>query len=323
MDPFRDGGAIGRVGQQQPVSVCYQRVLPILKGQRFMSTEQSNDPRIGACAYLLHGLLQRLDQQQPGLIAGMTDGIRGDRAAMDPESSASAAHGCQVADEALGMLQRMSAQMAQAAAPAPRASQHTVGCVQPTPDVHHMPPMHELSAQFPDAIETLRLRLRAPELSDAQDMFAAYTQDAEVARYMVWHPHASLDDTREFAASCVAQWRAGLARSYVITSAASGRFVGMLEARPRGHIVNIGYLLARNHWGQGLMVEAIQAFAAIALQLPGIFRVEATCDVENRPSARALEKSGFLLEGRLSRYTVHPNISAEPRDCLIYAVCRP
>ncbi len=46
------------------------------------------------------------------------------------------------------------------------------------------------------------------------------------------------------------------------------------------------------------MVEAIQAFTAIALRLPGTFRVEATCDVENRASARALEKkSGFELEG--------------------------
>lgn len=183
--------------------------------------------------------------------------------------------------------------------------------------------MHQVSAQFPDLMETSRLRLRAPELSDAEEMFASYTQDAGVARYMVWQPHASLDDTRGFAAACVAQWSAGPARSYAITLATSGQFVGMLEARPRGHVVNIGYLLARKHWGQGLMVEAIQAFSAIALQLPGIFRVEATCDVENRPSARALEKSGFLLEGRLARYTVHPNISAEPRDCLIYAVCRP
>lgn len=74
--------------------------------------EHSSDPRIGACVYLLHGLLQRLDQQQPGLIAGMTEGISHDRAVMDPTSSAGAAHGCQIADEALRMLRLMSAQLA-------------------------------------------------------------------------------------------------------------------------------------------------------------------------------------------------------------------
>lgn len=183
--------------------------------------------------------------------------------------------------------------------------------------------MDQTSTAFPGSIETQRLALRAPNLSDAEGMFASYTQDADVARYMVWQPHASLETTRDFIAGCVAQWNAGSTFPYIITLKESGELIGMLDARPHSHIVNIGYLLTRSHWGQGLMVEAIQAFTAIALRLPGIFRVEATCDVANRPSARALEKSGFLLEGRLARHTVHPNISAEPRDCFIYADCRP
>jgi [ribosomal protein S5]-alanine N-acetyltransferase len=59
-----------------------------------------------------------------------------------------------------------------------------------------------------------------------------------------------------------------------------------------------------------------------ALARPQFFRARATCDVENRPSARALEKSGCLREGRLERYIVHPNISPEPRACYLYARCR-
>ena len=182
--------------------------------------------------------------------------------------------------------------------------------------------MDQQPRAFPDLIETPRLKLRAPDVSDAEEMFASYTQDAEVARYMIWQPHVSLEATRNFIAGCVDQFNAGSALPYILTLKATGRLIGMLEARPRGHIVNIGYVLARDQWGQGLMVEAIQAFKDLALGLPGIYRVEATCDVDNRPSARALEKSGFLLEGRLARHTVHPNISAEPRDCFIYAACR-
>jgi [ribosomal protein S5]-alanine N-acetyltransferase len=182
--------------------------------------------------------------------------------------------------------------------------------------------MDQSTSAFPSSIETPRLVLRAPKLSDAEEMFASYTQDADVARYMVWRPHALLETTRDFIAGCVSQQSAGSALTYIITLKASKQLIGMLDARPRGHIVNIGYVLTRKHWGQGLMVEAIQAFAAIALLLPEVFRVEATCDVDNRPSARALEKSGFLLEGRLGRHTIHPNISAEPRDCFIYAACR-
>lgn len=177
-------------------------------------------------------------------------------------------------------------------------------------------------SEFPATIQTSRLTLRPPRMEDAESVFSAYAQDSEVARYMVWTPHASPETTREFIGNCIAQWNAGAALPYVITSRTDQQLLGMLEARPRGHIVNIGYVLRHTHWGQGLMVEAIRAFTAVALGLPGIFRVEATCDVDNRPSARALEKSGFQQEGRLRHHTRHPNISSEPRDCFIYAACR-
>ena len=79
--------------------------------------EFSKDPRIGACVYLLHGLLQRLEQRQPGLIAGMTEGVLQDRAAMDSRVSPATAHGCEIADEALRMLRLMSEQLKLASHP--------------------------------------------------------------------------------------------------------------------------------------------------------------------------------------------------------------
>lgn len=96
----------------------------------------------------------------------------------------------------------------------------------------------------------------------------------------------------------------------------------MIEARLQGSTVDIGYVLARALWGQGFMPKAIRALASAALGRPGSFRVHATCDNENVAPQRALEKAGFLREGRLDRYTVHPNISSEPRACLVYAKCR-
>jgi [ribosomal protein S5]-alanine N-acetyltransferase len=96
----------------------------------------------------------------------------------------------------------------------------------------------------------------------------------------------------------------------------------MLEARIQGTTVDIGYVLARFHWGKRFMPEAIQALASTALESPGIFRVQAACDTENIPSKRALEKAGFVREGRLARLTIHPNISPEPRACFMYAKCR-
>lgn len=77
-----------------------------------MHTEQPGvpprDPRVGACVYLLHGLLQRLEALQPGLLASMTDGAVHDRDALAAQDSAGAAQGVEVADEALRMLRLIS-----------------------------------------------------------------------------------------------------------------------------------------------------------------------------------------------------------------------
>ena len=70
------------------------------------------------------------------------------------------------------------------------------------------------------------------------------------------------------------------------------------------------------------MAEAITAVAGWAFSDPSVFRVWAVCDVENRASARVLEKAGFLREGVLKKWSLHPNISAIPRDCYSYSQTR-
>lgn len=180
-----------------------------------------------------------------------------------------------------------------------------------------------MARKLPDLIQTERLVLREPLESDAAAIFEAYTQDAQVSRYMIWRPHTVLSETEAFVAGCIQGWASGLRQPYVLAlSGDPERAIGMLEARPLSHIVDIGYVLARGLWGRGLMPEAIRALASRSLSMPSFFRVQATCDVENHASARTLEKSGFSREARLERYTVHPNISSEPRACFMYALCR-
>lgn len=175
---------------------------------------------------------------------------------------------------------------------------------------------------LPEHITSARLRLRRPAACDASALFLAYTQDPQACRYLTWTPHADEFMTRGFVASCIGAWEAGSRLPYAITELDSDVAIGMLEARLLGTAIDIGYVLARRHWGKGLMPEAIGALADSALEVAGIYRVQATCDTENVASQRALEKSGFEREGRLERYTVHPNLSPEPRACFMYARCR-
>lgn len=174
----------------------------------------------------------------------------------------------------------------------------------------------------PATLETARLRLRPPTLDDAEAIFAGYAQDPEVTRYLTWRPHPILDATRGFLRRCIAAWDEGTAFPWVITASDDGRLLGMIELRPDGHRADLGYVLARPHWGRGLMTEAVRAVLEWALAEDALHRVWAVCDVDNRRSARVLEKAGMEREGVLRAWLVHPNLGAAPRDCLCYSIVK-
>ena len=174
---------------------------------------------------------------------------------------------------------------------------------------------------LPAVLETRRLRLRKPIATDAARIFSAYGQDLDVAHYMIWRPHREVEQTVEFIRGCLESWEGEDRLPYVIVHHGHDEPIGMLDARLHGHMADIGYVLAKNEWGHGLMPEAIEALVSRLSSSAGVYRVQATCDVDNRASRRTLEKSGFKQEGLLERHTIHPNISPEPRACYMYARC--
>lgn len=68
------------------------------------------------------------------------------------------------------------------------------------------------------------------------------------------------------------------------------------------HKAEIGYWLARNYWGQGIMTDAVKAYVTYAFEELGLLKLVAHCFELNISSARVLEKSGFKLEGRLRKH---------------------
>lgn len=170
--------------------------------------------------------------------------------------------------------------------------------------------------------ETDRLYMRPAVTADAREAFASYTTDPLVPRYMTWLPHHAVEETEEFFRRCEEVWQRRLAFPWSIRRKEGGEFAGMLEARFREHSVEIGYVLARHLWRQGLMGEVVKGFARWAMSQPKMYRVWAVCDVDNLASARLLESVGMQLEGTLRRWLVHPNVSATPRDCFCYSLVK-
>lgn len=67
------------------------------------------------------------------------------------------------------------------------------------------------------------------------------------------------------------------------------------------------------------MSEALEMLLTTLEADPDAYRVWATCNVDNERSTRLLERAGLVLEGRLARHAVYPNLGPEPRDSLLYA----
>lgn len=174
----------------------------------------------------------------------------------------------------------------------------------------------------PDIIETARLMLRRPMMADAEAIFTEYAQDAEVTRHMIWRPHKNVEETHDFVRRCMLAWEDDSAYPWVITRKEDGRLIGMIECRINDYRMDIGYVLARAHWGRGYMSEAARPVVDWGLAQGGIFRIWALCDVDNRASARVMEKIGMQREGILRRWHLHPNVSDEPRDVYCYSIVK-
>lgn len=67
-------------------------------------------------------------------------------------------------------------------------------------------------------------------------------------------------------------------------------------SRRQSGAVELGYWIARSHWGRGLAAEACTALVDIARTL-GLSTLEASHFIDNPASGRVLEKLGFASRG--------------------------
>lgn len=85
-----------------------------------------------------------------------------------------------------------------------------------------------------------------------------------------------------------------------------GKLIGVVSADNlelgATHKAEIGYWLARQYWGKGIMTDAVKAYANYAFEELGLLKLVAHVFEVNVGSARVLEKAGFKLEGRLRKH---------------------
>lgn len=84
-------------------------------------------------------------------------------------------------------------------------------------------------------------------------------------------------------------------------------------------LAEVGYALASDFQGVGVMTVALEAFLAELFARTSLERIEARCAVGNAASQRVLEKTGFTREGRLRSYFV---LQGRRVDNYLYSLLR-
>ena len=174
-------------------------------------------------------------------------------------------------------------------------------------------------ADLPE-LETERLLLRKLRLSDAEAVFA-YASDSEVTRYVLWDTHGSIEDSENFLSFANEGYEREDFGGWGLVLKASGAFVGTcgLEAAPEHARAELGYVLSREHWGRGLMPEAVRRVIRYCFERMDLNRVEARCIAENKASSRVMEKAGMSYEGTLRG---REYIKGSYKDMKIYSILR-
>jgi RimJ/RimL family protein N-acetyltransferase len=171
----------------------------------------------------------------------------------------------------------------------------------------------------PVELRTARLLLRPWRLNDAGFAYER-VQDPEFGRFIL----ASLPNpylfghAEQFVANAVLRdW----ANEPSFVFELDGRAIGDVSVRVDAQhaIAEMGWGVAREHWGKGLMTEAAGAAMRWAFDTYDLARVYARCDAENVGSWRVMEKLGMRREAHLRG---HRLLRGERRDELWYGILR-
>jgi len=153
-------------------------------------------------------------------------------------------------------------------------------------------------------IETERLILRPLTLADADTAYYGWTGDPEVAKYVSWLPHHSIDNTIEWLKEI--EWKQDGAGNIIPNNNYIWGFVlketnelfgsGGLIWEENWQLFQVGYNIKKTHWNRGYTTEAMRNILKFAAEKLAIKKVAGGHAKENFASAKVLEKLGFIYD---------------------------
>lgn len=148
------------------------------------------------------------------------------------------------------------------------------------------------------AIETARLRLRPPRLEDA-GAFAAINADAEVTAFVSLSGPLARGESDLLLRKMLDHWADHGFGWWMAESRSTGELLGFVglshptSLPPMADEVEVGWRLARAHWGQGYATEGAREAVHVAFEERCVPRLISIIDRDNARSLRVAAKLGM------------------------------
>lgn len=181
--------------------------------------------------------------------------------------------------------------------------------------------MWGVKKNFPE-LTTERFVLRELELRDAKPLFRILSSD-DVMRYYGSDPLLAVYEARNVIMYFKEQFAQGKSIRWAIESRETGELLGTIGFHnwtPQYFRAEIGFEVAREHWGKGIAYESAQAVLEHGFFVWKLHRVSALVVPENESSNRLVQKLGFVSEGLLVNYAFS---HGRFMDLTMYRLLRP
>ncbi|MFQ6791467.1 MAG: GNAT family N-acetyltransferase [Thomasclavelia sp.] len=148
--------------------------------------------------------------------------------------------------------------------------------------------------------------LKKWDLSDAKDLVKILSDKRilDNLRDGIPYPY-TLQDGKEFITSIL---QANENNTFAFAITIDNKVIGSITVFRQENIHNktgeLGYYLAREYWGKGIMTKAVNQICEYVFNNSDIIRIYAEPFAYNIGSCRVLEKSGFHYEGTLRKNAI-------------------